>query len=257
MQERLDQILRSLHIHPAISLCLDYDGTLVPIQSRPELCWLSPSQKDLLRVLATHPRVRVSIVTGRSLEDIEQRVGIPEIIYAANHGLEIQGLHQGFQIARAAHIRESLQRLSPPLEKILQLVAGCWVEDKGLSATVHFRGVMESDIPRVSNAVEDYMIHWPEFIIRNGKSVLEIRPRVDWNKSHAVRWIGENAFPDFREPLVIFSGDDVTDHDVFRELPSAMTIQVGDCHACSARCCVSDPGELWQFLQDVADTLQD
>ena len=257
MPDGLVQILELLPSHPAISICLDYDGTLVPIQSRPELCWLNPSQKDLLRALATHPKVRVSIVTGRSLEDIEERVGIQDIIYAANHGLEIQGLNNGFQIARAAHIRESLQRLAPPLEKILQLVTGCWVEDKGLSATVHFRGVLESDIPRVANAVEDYMIHWPEFIIRNGKSVLEIRPRVDWNKSHAVRWIGENAFPDFREPLIVFCGDDVTDHDVFHELTSAITIQVGDCHICSARCCVADPDELWHFLQEVADALSD
>ncbi|MFO1005611.1 MAG: trehalose-phosphatase [Planctomycetaceae bacterium] len=256
MQDGLDQILGSLHSHPAISLCLDYDGTLVPIQSRPELCWLNPTQKDLLRALATHPKVRVSIVTGRSMEDIEERVGIQEIIYAANHGLEILGLNNGFQIVRAAHIRESLQRLAPPLEQILQLVPGCWVEDKGLSATVHFRGVVESDIPRVSHAVEDYMMHWPEFIIRHGKRVLEIRPRVDWNKSHAVRWIGENAFADFREPLTIFCGDDVTDHDVFRELPSAMTIQVGECHICAARCCVADPNELWSFLKEIAGTLQ-
>lgn len=134
-------------------------GTLVPIQSRPELCWLSSSQKDLLRS-QTRPRVRVlrsSRVAAWKTSSSGFRDSRDHLRREPRSG--DTGSPQGVWGSTCrSHTGVSAASLVP-LEKILQLVAGCWVEDKGLSVTVHFRGVMESDIPLVLNAVEDYVIH--------------------------------------------------------------------------------------------------
>lgn len=249
MKQDLEQILKQVSRCPALAICLDFDGTLVPIQRHPEMCRLNQSQRDILRSLATHSRARVAVVTGRGLEDIQTRVGISEIIYAGNHGLEIHGAGHDFQIARANLIRESLACLRAELFLLLDGIHGCWMEDKGLTVTVHYREVAEVEIPRISGIVQSHLSQWPEFIVRGGKAVFEIRPRVDWNKSHAVQWISQHAFPDSKEPLVIFCGDDLTDQDVFQKMTDALTIQVGDCHTTSAQYCVESPDELWNSLR--------
>ena len=68
-------------------LFLDYDGTLTPIVSRPELA-LCPSQvKKHLEELRDLPRVYLAIISGRSIEDVREKVGVSGIVYVGNHGL--------------------------------------------------------------------------------------------------------------------------------------------------------------------------
>jgi len=244
-----DELLGHLQPNHFVVICLDFDGTLVAIQEYPEKCWISLPQRDLLRSLATHPRVRLAIVTGRALDDIRTRIGIPEVVYAANHGLEIQGGPRDFLIPRADEIRASVRDIAKTLSIELQHISGCWVENKGLTASVHYRSVAALEIPHVSETIQSHMVRWPEFLVRGGKAVFEIRPKVDWNKCHAVKWIATHAFPDPQDHLLIYSGDDTTDQDVFLGLPDALTIEVGDCPSSSARYGVSSPDDLWHYLQ--------
>ena len=69
---------------------LDYDGTLTPIVSRPELAICPPEIKRVLEKLRDLPKVYLAIISGRSLEDLRGKVGVPGIIYIGNHGLEIE-----------------------------------------------------------------------------------------------------------------------------------------------------------------------
>jgi len=73
-----------------IFLFLDYDGTLTPIASRPELALYSYKVKKLFKKLRDLPRVYLAIISGRSLEDLRRKVGVSGIIYVGNHGLEIE-----------------------------------------------------------------------------------------------------------------------------------------------------------------------
>ena len=45
--------------------------------------------KQILERLSKMPDVFMGIITGRSISDIKQKVGIPGITYAGNHGLDI------------------------------------------------------------------------------------------------------------------------------------------------------------------------
>ncbi|MBU2565687.1 MAG: trehalose-phosphatase, partial [Candidatus Thermoplasmatota archaeon] len=68
-------------------LLLDYDGTLTPIVSRPELAVLSDDMRDVLKKIAK--RYPLAIISGRSLEDVKKLVDVENIYYAGNHGFEI------------------------------------------------------------------------------------------------------------------------------------------------------------------------
>jgi len=74
-------------------------------------------------------------------------IGIPGLIYAGNHGLEISG--PGFLFVEAASGGAScrrLQELANVLQLRLQPIEGARVEDKGLTLTVHYRQVEESRV---------------------------------------------------------------------------------------------------------------
>jgi len=52
-------------------LFLDYDGTLTPIVSQPELALCPPEVKRHLDQLRDLPSVYLTIISGRSLEDVK------------------------------------------------------------------------------------------------------------------------------------------------------------------------------------------
>jgi len=75
---------------------MDYDGTLTPIVERPELANLCEDTRWLLQALAQERRYTVSVISGRALSDLKNKVKIDGIIYSGNHGLEIEG--PGFSV---------------------------------------------------------------------------------------------------------------------------------------------------------------
>ncbi len=68
---------------------LDYDGTLTPIVSRPELAVISSDMQDTVKKLSQ--KYITAIVSGRMREDVEKLVGISGLIYAGSHGFDIKG----------------------------------------------------------------------------------------------------------------------------------------------------------------------
>ncbi len=72
-----------------LSLLLDYDGTLSPIASHPDLAVMPTETRKVLERLANHPDVFIAVISGRSVTNVKEMVGIDGITYAGNHGLEI------------------------------------------------------------------------------------------------------------------------------------------------------------------------
>jgi len=71
------------------ALFLDYGGTLAPIEDRPEDARLSDDMRLVLRDAAG--LMTVVVVSGRDIEKLSGSVGLPEVIYAGSHGMEIRG----------------------------------------------------------------------------------------------------------------------------------------------------------------------
>ncbi len=84
------------------------------------------------------------------------------------------------------------------------------------------------------------------FHITEGPKVLEIRPRVGWDKGMAVRWIQQasghpNALP-------VYIGDDTTDEDAFLALPDGITVSVGKGRETSAQYFLENQESVPEFL---------
>lgn len=72
-----------------LALLLDYDGTLAPIAPHPDLATLPVETKNILQRLSNISDVYIAVISGRSVENVRDMVGIEGITYAGNHGLEI------------------------------------------------------------------------------------------------------------------------------------------------------------------------
>ena len=83
--------IKELLSNKFILLLLDYDGTLTPIVETPSKAIIHKDTRELLQKLSRSSYCKIGIISGRKLEDIKNIVGIDSIIYAGNHGLEIQG----------------------------------------------------------------------------------------------------------------------------------------------------------------------
>lgn len=198
-------------------LLLDFDGTLAPIVERPELAAIPRATRQVLDRLLAARGVDAAIISGRGMADARERAGIRGIPYAGNHGMEIEGpgVHRIHPEAAAA--RPALETVRDRLSRELREVPGTLVEDKGLTLSVHYRLVERSQVPRVRDAVTAIAGASGTLRVTEGKEVLEVRPRVDWDKGRAVEFLLDHLDPPEGVP-VLYLGDDSTDEDAFHAL---------------------------------------
>jgi trehalose 6-phosphate synthase/phosphatase len=209
------------------SLFLDYDGTLTPLVDHPGKANLAPNVRTLLKELAARDDTEVAIVSGRSLEDVRDKVGLADATYAGNHGLEVAAPDlPHFQHEDAPHYRERIGELADALGEVC--VNGAWVEPKGHTLTWHYRTVSGDPKALVTRATE--IISKAGFQAREAHRAVEARPPIGWDKGRAVLHVLRSRYgPSWPENVrVIYIGDDHTDEDAFRILAGmAMTFRVG------------------------------
>jgi trehalose 6-phosphate synthase/phosphatase len=249
--DHADQLRERIAGRP-LALLLDFDGTLAPIAPSPELAVLPEPVRETLRDLVRR-KALVGIVSGRSLDDIQRRVGLPGLVYAGNHGLEIAIDGSLWTVPEAAAARETLAEVCRRLQERLRGIPGVIVEDKGLTASVHYRQTPHPRVEEVRTAVLEEAARTPQVVVRQGKQVLELRPAVAWDKGSAARAILERAFgvewP--ARAAVVYIGDDRTDEDAFLALADpAVTVKVGSpTYLTAARYVARDVDEVARFLQ--------
>ena len=100
-----------------VLLLSDYDGTLAPIAARPELAALPERTRELLTSLGGSHRITAGVVSGRSLADLKEMVAIPGLVYAGNHGMEMEA--PGWQF-----VHSQAEELEPLLAKLRGSPAG-------------------------------------------------------------------------------------------------------------------------------------
>jgi trehalose 6-phosphate phosphatase len=248
LPDGLAEVREQVREAPHLSVFLDFDGTVTPIVDDPADAHLETGMKALLEALAGRDNTLLAFISGRSLADLKQRVGIPNLVYAGNHGLEISGGGLNFVEPAAMAKRELLKHLLDALEGSLRHVRGAWVEDKTLTASVHYRQAAARDERAIANIVHAALAHHSAiFQLNEGKKVFEIVPRTKWHKGAAVCWINARlAGPGVAS---IYIGDDRTDEDAFALLPGEITIRVGHSEDTAARYHVEDPGQVRVFLE--------
>lgn len=240
---------RTLSTAPRWLILSDFDGTLNELFLHPDDSRLPDPIRALLTGLAL--RASIGIITGRGLHDIVPRVGEAGWAYAGNHGLEIRGPGLEYMDPVAILGVDLLRSVTDAISRDVEGVPGVLIENKRLTASIHFRQVPGEWHPRVRGAVGDALgPHSAHFELFSGHAVLEIRPKAVGNKGTAARWLVERlGGPDIP---VIFMGDDRTDEDAFRALPGAITVKVGPPAGTAARYFVDSPREVERFLRWLA-----
>ncbi|HSJ14835.1 MAG TPA: trehalose-phosphatase [Longimicrobiales bacterium] len=233
---------------------LDFDGTLTPIVSRPELAHLGGDTRLVLVRLAARPDTVVAVLSGRALADVRTRVAVPGLFFAGNHGFEIEGpgiseLHPAADAAAPA-----IRRLAEACARQLARIEGVIVEDKGVTLSVHFRLVAERAHADVRAAVRALVAGEAGVRMSEGKMVIEVRPDVAWDKGAALAFLRRALHDDPAAPA-LFIGDDRTDEDAFRELgPGGWGILVAEQPPAqtAARARLRDPGAVQALLERLA-----
>ena len=234
-----------------VSLFLDFDGTLVPLQQDPAAAQLDTPTRETLSRIAHNARIVTAIISGRTVSDLQLRIGLRGLVYAGNHGLEISGRQLSFIEPAAAARREELRQLSGRLATKLGNIAGVLVEYKGLTASVHYRGVAAREVAKVEGTVSALASSAAaSFVVRSGKMAFEIVPRTGWHKGTAALWINQSL--DDGNGLSIYLGDDTTDEDAFRALTDGITVKVGNSTITSAGYHLADPCAVHEFLEWLA-----
>ncbi len=201
------------------AIFLDYDGTLTPIVPRPEDAVLSDKMKDTLRELA---RVfTVAVVTGRDKEDVENLVGLEEIIYAGSHGYIISG-PGGLSMEHpdSKKIIPKLDEIEAELKELLEKkTKGTQLDRKRYAIGIHYRNARPEDEVVVQKIARQMLDKYPGHKIGEGKKIVEIKPDLDWHKGKAVEWILDALeLSGKKEIIPVFIGDDITDEDAFETL---------------------------------------
>src|SRR5918996_6075870 len=102
-------------------LFLDVDGVLAPIVPRPEDARVPDETRAELRRLNGRYAL-VACISGRAGDDARRIVGVPELTYVGNHGLEAE---------------PDAQEWEPRLHAFLSTVEWPQLENKGLTAALH------------------------------------------------------------------------------------------------------------------------
>lgn len=240
--DNMDEVKKRV-FNKDIFLFLDYDGTLTPIVEAPYNAVISDEMRSLIIKLKEH--VPVAVISGRALKDIKGRVGIEDIIYAGNHGAEIWDGRKAIISQELEESRHLLEEVLEKLKKETSYIKGVLIEDKGITASLHFRNVNVRQVGDLFRIFEKFSMEYVEnYRFITGKKVFEIRPVNIWNKGDAVLWIVENMG---KHRFPVYIGDDTTDEDAYSILKNrGLSISIGG--SANADYYIQNQGEVKDFI---------
>lgn len=180
------------------ALFLDVDGVLAPIVERPEDAEVpEPTRSELRRLFRRY--ALTACVTGRAAGVAREIVGVPELTYVGEHGLELDPRAAAWAWRIHAFARE---------------VRWHDTELKPVSAAFHYRRAADHVAARIAleRVARDALNEG--FRTRWGRMVMEVLPPLDTSKGTAVRAL----LRDTRLSRALYAGDDTTDLDGFSAL---------------------------------------
>lgn len=230
-------------------LMLDYDGTLMAFNPDPQAVIPDQPLLETIAALAKSPGNKVVVNSGRDRGTLQKWLGELEIDLAAEHGVWVKkngdwnknaGLATAWK-TEVRHILEDLVRRTP----------GSFIEEKDFSIAWHYRRI-DRDLGekrvREFRDVLRYLTANLDLQVLEGNKVVEIK-NAGVNKGIATQtWLNQEDW-DF----IFAIGDDHTDEDIFKAMPTnAYTVKVG-LHNTDARFNVTSIEEVRPLLAAFLD----
>lgn len=191
--------LRRAGNSPVLIVASDFDGTLSPLVSDPAAAAPHAGALEALTVLAGLPGVYAVIISGRSVEALEQLTGNPATVtLVGGHGAEL-GRDEGSA--------RDITAMIDALAEVEASFTGSLLEPKPAGAALHYRNA--HDPVQAADAARRVASLFDARIIE-GKKVVELVIG-DGDKGTAI----ERLRRQWQADAVVFLGDDTTDEDVF------------------------------------------
>ncbi|PMP93474.1 MAG: bifunctional alpha,alpha-trehalose-phosphate synthase (UDP-forming)/trehalose-phosphatase, partial [Thermodesulfobacterium geofontis] len=224
-QALINQIKKSFKNSYQRVLFLDYDGTLVPIISKPHLASPDKDLINLLKKLSENPNTDVVIISGRKKEDLEKWFNGLKINFIGEHGIFIKKYNQDWESLAniTSDFKNSIKNI---MEIYVDRLPQSFIEEKEFSIVFHYRNAdPELASLRVAELIDELLILTGNMQVNLvlGNKIVEIIPAgID-------KGVAANIF--LREKnydFILAIGDDATDENLFISLPEeAITIKVG------------------------------
>ena len=194
-------------------LFADVDGTLSRITPVPDAAVVPTGIKAALMTLTERVDLVVA-VTGRGVVDARRMIGLDSMGYFGNHGLE---RWQDGQVLVHPRAQPSVPMIQAAFRQLSQTVhvSGLIFEDKGVSASIHYRLAPDpvAARQRLLQAI-GALASASALRVTEGRMVLNLLPRLALDKGSAV----VELVRQHQLRGAVFIGDDMTDLDAVRAL---------------------------------------
>ncbi|WP_028296440.1 bifunctional alpha,alpha-trehalose-phosphate synthase (UDP-forming)/trehalose-phosphatase [Olivibacter sitiensis] len=229
-------------------LLLDYDGTLVDFKK--EIDDAAPDQElyDLLDEINADEKNQLVIISGRKHTTLDKWFGGRDYDLIAEHGAWRRRKDGQWEQrpGLSTKWKPTILRL---MEDVTDKTPGSFIEEKSYSLAWHYRKVQEGlgDL-RANELMDALSYHLNAFGIKllDGDKVVEVK-NAEVNKGVATLNVLHQKDFDF----ILSIGDDRTDEDMFKVLPSkAVSIKVGS-NVSAAKFYLEQQGDVRKFLKEV------
>ncbi len=205
---------------------LDYDGTLVPFSSVPELA--IPDTQTLIRIeqLASDAKNRVVIISGRNRDFMEEWLGQLDILLVAEHGAFLRTPGSAWECTIDPD-QTWKEGIVPVMQRYADRCNGSFIEEKFSSLVWHYRNASPEigslRAKELTQELRNLVSTENRLHVLESSKAIEVK-RTGYDKGVAAAKIIADGAADF----IVAMGDDKTDEDLFRLLPSsAITIKIG------------------------------
>lgn len=230
------------------ALFLDLDGVLAPLAPTPGEVGPVARRTAALKALDLRLEGRVAIISGRTIAEIDRITDHALAAASGVHGLERRRQNGGLERKPAdegvAYVLEAFHAFAAGRP-------GMIVEDKGVSAGLHYRGA--PDQARAAEALASRLQLETGLTLQPGHMVLELKTPGATKGTALAAFMREAPF---KGALPVMLGDDLTDEDGF-EAAAALGgygVLVGPIRPTAARYRLDDVNAVLDWLEAVAAT---
>lgn len=245
----IQDVVRSYGEATSRLILLDYDGTLVPFASLPQLAVPDPEVLLLLKRLCVTNTVYV--ISGRDRGTLEEWLGALSIGLVAEHGAAMRAPGAPWRMLSELNTGWKSEAVSL-LQEAVHQCPGSLIEEKEFSVSWHYRNTAEDKasafIPELTDKLEQLLTE-SGLELLYGNKVIEVRC-VGADKRHAARSLSEAGDYDF----ILSAGDDLTDEGMFvalKEVPYAYTFRIGAVPQTEAKFSFGTRYELLELLRSL------
>lgn len=229
-------------------LVFDCDGVLAPLVDHADNSVLNPGVGDHLARLSDADETVVAILSGRSLDGLDQFDFAVSILVAGSYGAERRGGDIAPISTVEQHLLDELDTIA--VEATEAAGKGAWVERKPTSVVIHVREA-DPERGRVALALAwDRQSRLTGHESHVGSNVLEFMARPT-DKGRGLDLLRSEVAPG----ATVYVGDDVPDEDAFAVLENGdLSIRVGP-GPTTATCRLADAAAINDLLHTLASRM--